>query len=88
MLKNARGAKKYIGDIGVGNNFHFKYFWTMEGAKVAFPMSLWKDVKGHWKGPKKLVFGTTMQTRKDAKPGGGVPTPCRMSRDVGGVGKV
>ncbi len=57
----------------------------MEGGKVAFPMSLWKDAKGHWKGPKKLVFGTTMETREDAKPGGGVPTPCRMSRDVGGV---
>jgi hypothetical protein len=28
----------------------------MEGAKVAFPMSLWKDVKGHWKGPKKVCF--------------------------------
>jgi hypothetical protein len=36
----------------------------MEGAKVAFPLSLWKDVKGHWKGPQKFVLGTTRTREK------------------------
>ncbi len=76
--------RNILGTLGLKRVFICNIFGPW---KMAFPMSLWKDAKGHWKGPKKFVLGTTRDTIKDAKPGGvgGVPTPYRMSRDVGGV---
>ncbi len=68
MLKNARDAKKYIGDIGV---FIFNIFEPWKVLRWPFQCPCGKMSKDIGKAQKRFVFGTTRDIRKDAKPGGG-----------------
>jgi len=79
--------RNILGTLGLKIIFIFNIFVPWKVLRWPFQCPCGKMSKDIGKAQKSLFFGTTMQTRKDAKPGGGVPTPCRMSRDVGGVEK-